>query len=157
MVVYAGTQHKYSCGDGLGGTLYVTVMGLNYSTFPETMVYLRHRRAELLGVERSVSPDLRLTTVVEMRGLRRSVTGHRRVLSALSQKLADRISLLAPDEPLVVGNLFRFSTLEQTLQLIYSGHIHLSQDDSEDVIDLLGAWRAQAILCSHFGGPGRSS
>ena len=121
------------------------------------MVYLRHRRAELLWVERFDSPDLRLTTVLEMGGLRRSVTGHRRVLAALSQKMADRILLLSPEEPYIVGNLFRFSTLEQTLQLIYSGHIHLSQDDSEDVIDLLGAWKAQEILCSHFGGPSRSS
>ena len=81
----------------------------------------------------------------------------KRVLSALSVKLATRISLLAPGEALVVGNLFRFSTLEQTLHLIYAGHIHLDHVDSLDVIDLLGTWRAQDILCSHFGGPGRSS
>ena len=121
------------------------------------MVYLRHRRGELLGFERSVSPDLRLTTAVEMRGMGRTTTGHRLVLSALSSKMATRISLLAPGEALVVGNLFRFSTLEQTLHLIYAGHIHLDHVDSLDVIDLLGTWRAQDILCSHFGGPGRSS
>ena len=76
-----------------------------------------------MGVERSISPDLRLTTVVEMRGLGRYLTGYRSVLAAMSQKLADRIALLAPGEPLVVGNVFRFTTLEQTLQLVYSVHI----------------------------------
>ena len=121
------------------------------------MVYLRHRRAELLCVERLDSPDMRLTTALEMGGLRRYVTGHRRVLAALSQKMADRILLLSPEEPYIVGNMFRFSTLEQTLQLIYAGHVLLSQDDSKDVVDLLGAWKAQEILCSHIGGPSRSS
>ena len=46
------------------------------------MVYLKHRRGELMGVERSISPDLRLTTVVEMRGLGRYLTGYRSVLAA---------------------------------------------------------------------------
>ena len=121
------------------------------------MVHLRHRRGELLCVERLDSPDMRLTTALEMGGLRRYVTGHRRVIAALSPKLADRVLMLSPEEPYIVGNLFRFSTLEQTLQLIYTGHVILGQDDSEDVIDLLGAWGAQEILCSHFGGPSRSS
>ena len=121
------------------------------------MVYLRHRRGELLGFERSVGPDLRLTTAVEMLGEGRTTTGHRLLLSALSSKMASRISLLAPGEVLVVGNLFRFSTLDQTLRLLYTGHIHLEHDDSLDVIDLLATWRAHAILCSHIGGPGRSS
>ena len=120
------------------------------------MVYLRHRRGELLGFVRSEA-DLRLTTAVEMLGEGRTTTGHRLLLSALSFKMASRISMLAPGEVLVVGNLFRFTTLDQTLRLLYTGHIHLEHDDSLDVIDLLGTWRAQAILCSHFGGPGRSS
>ena len=35
MVVRIGTQHRYSCGDGLGGTLCVIVMGLIHNCFSE--------------------------------------------------------------------------------------------------------------------------
>ena len=120
------------------------------------MVYLRHRRGELLGLDRSVGPDLRLTTVEEMRGLGRTLPGHRLMLSSLSIKMATRISLLPPGEVLVVRN-FRYSILEQTLHLLYAGHIHLEYVDSQDVLDLLCTWNCQDILCSHLGGPGRSS
>ena len=123
------------------------------------MVYLRHRRGELLGFEREVGPDMRLTTAVEMLGEGRTTTGHRLLMSALSFKMASRISMLGPGEVFVVGGWFRFTTLDQALSLLYDGHIHLEEEDSADVIDLLDFWSAQGrpILCSHLGGPARSS
>ena len=123
------------------------------------MVFLRHRRGDLLGFEREVGPDMRLTTAVEMLGEGRTISGHRLLMSALSFKMASRISMLGPGEVFVVGSRFRFTTLDQALSLLYAGHIHLEEDDSADVIDLLDSWRAQGrpILCSHIGGPARSS
>ena len=121
------------------------------------MVHLRHRRGELLCVERHDSPDMRLSTALEMGGLRRYVTGHLRVIAAVSPKLADRVMRLSPGEPYIVGNLFTFSTLEQAVKLIYTGHIILDEEASEDGIDLLASWGAKEILCSHLGGPRRSS
>ena len=123
------------------------------------MVFLRHMRGDLLGFEREVGTDMRLTTSLELQGERRAVSGHRLLMSALSYKMASKISLLGPGEVFVVGGMFRFTTLYQALSLLYDGHIHLEVDDAADVVDLLDFWRAQGrpILCSHLGGPARSS
>ena len=113
----------------------------------------------MLGFVREVGTDMRLTTSLELQGERRAVSGHRLMLSALSYKMANKISLLGPGEVFVVGGVFRFTTLYQALSLLYDGHVHLEEHDASDVVDLLDLWGAQGrpILCSHLGGPARSS
>jgi hypothetical protein len=85
------------------------------------MVHLTHSRGELLCVRRHDNPDMRLSTALDMGGLKRHMTKQLRVMAAVSTKLADRVVRLAPGEPYIVGNLFTFSTLEQAVNLIYTG------------------------------------
>jgi hypothetical protein len=77
----------------LGGKFCAVLCVLNYFTFSEnihTMVFLRHRRGDLLGFEREVGPDMRLTTAVEMLGERRTISGHRLLMPGLGLSLAIR-------------------------------------------------------------------
>jgi hypothetical protein len=104
------------------------------------MVVLTHRRGELTTIRRGDNPDLVMSTYVEMGGLQRYVTGHRRIIQAISMKVAGRVGRLGPGEPLIIGSLFSFATLVQAIDLVYDGSISLGEEAAEDVCDLFAAW-----------------
>ena len=109
------------------------------------MVVLTHRRGELTTIRRGDNPDLVMSTSLEMGGLQRHVTGHRRIIQAISMKVAGRVGRLAPGEPFIIGSLFSFATLVQAIDLVYDGSISLGEEAAEDKCDLFAVWGAWEI------------
>ena len=106
------------------------------------MVVLTPRRGELTTIRRGDSPDLVISTPLEMDGLQHHVTGHRRIIQAISMKVAGRVERLGPGEPFIIGSLFSFARLVQAIDLVYDGSISLGEEAAEDVCDLFAAWGA---------------
>jgi hypothetical protein len=106
------------------------------------MVVLTHRRGELTTIRRGDSPDLVMSTSLEMDGLQRHVTSHRRIIQAISKKVGWRVGRLGPGELFIIGSLFSFATLVQAIDLVYDWSISLGEEAAEHVCDLFAAWGA---------------
>ena len=83
-----------------------------------------------------------MSTSLEMDGLQRHVTGHRRIIQAISMKVTGRVGRLGPGEPFIIGSLFSFATLVQAIDLVYDGSISLGEEAAEEGCDLFAAWGA---------------
>ena len=110
------------------------------------MIHLTHRRGELLCVRSHDNPDMRLSTALEMGGLKRHITGHLRVIAAVSPKLADRVRRLAPES--------------LTLSATCSPSPHWSRPSTSSTLGTSCSMRRPLrmfVICSHLGVQRRSS
>ena len=92
-------------------------------------------------------PDIEVSTRSEVvDGQGRTMRVHAMVIKRISHKVEELVNSTPPGETVQLAGCFRFDTLSNALDLIYSGYITVPHDDAEDVDDLVSCWRAQHKL-----------